>query len=257
MKKVFFLILILHTTMNVFAQLSSVNSGVIHWNDLAVKKDTLREMRRFVEGTTAEFKYFEIHATTQEKGAIPKPPHTQSDIEELMIIKEGTMKCIIGKKTAHLGAGSVLLIPPNQSQEFENIGNDPLTYYVLMFKAKNPMNMERSDSAGGSLLLNIDSLQWVPTAKGGGMKYFNRPTAMCSNMEMHVTGLNHKGPSHAPHTHIDTEIILVTEGEMALTVDGKDFTGTTGDLFFVESNKLHVVGNAAEKPCKYFAFKWR
>lgn len=256
MKKVFFLIL-QTITMNVFAQLAPVGSGVFHWNNLPVKTETLRQMRRFVEGTTAEFSYFEIHATTQEKGALPKPPHTQSDIEELIIIKEGTMKCIIGNKTSHLSAGSVLLIPPHQSQAFENIGDGPLTYYVFMFKAKNPMNMERSDSAGGSLLLNVDSLQWIPTAKGGGMKYFNRPTAMCSNMEMHVTGLKHKGPSHAPHTHIDTEIILVTEGEMQLTIDGKDFNGTAGDLFIVESNKPHGVSNAAEKPCKYFAFKWR
>ena len=256
MKKIFFIIL-QAITMNTFAQLQPISSGVIHWNDLPVKTETLRKMRRFVEGTTPEFKYFEIHATTQEKGATPKPPHTQSDREELMIIKEGTMKCIIGNKTAHLSAGSVLLIPPHQSQQFENVGNGPLTYYVFMFQSKQATNMDRNDSAGGSMLLNIDSLQWTPTAKGGGMKYFNRPTAMCGNMEMHVTSLNHKGPSHAPHTHIDTEMILVTEGEMQLTVDGKDFVGTVGDLFFVESNKLHVVGNAAEKPCRYFAFKWR
>ena len=256
MKKAFYIIL-QFITMNSFAQLQPISSKVIHWNDLPVKKETLRQTRRFAEGTSAEFKYFEIHATTQEKGAIPRPPHRQSDIEELMIIKEGTMKCIIGDKTAHLGAGSVLLIPPHQSQQFENVGNGPLTYYVFMFKSKNPMNMERSDSSGGALLLNIDSLQWIPTAKGGGMKYFNRPTAMCGNMEMHVTGLNHKGPSHAPHTHIDTELVLITEGEMQVTIEGKEFTGTVGDLFFVESNKLHVVGNAAEKPCKYFAFKWR
>ena len=256
MKKTLLIILQV-ITMNAFAQMEPISSGVIHWKDLTVKKDTLRAMRRLAEGTTPEFKYFEIHATTQEKGAIPRPPHTQSDIEEMMIVTDGTMKCTIGSKTAILGAGSVILIPPHQSQEFENVGNGPLTYYVFMFQSRKPMSMERSDTSGGALLLNVDSLQWIPTAKGGGMKYFNRPTAMCSNMEMHMTALNHKGPSHTPHTHIDTEIVLVTEGEMSVTIDGKEFTGNAGDLFFMESNTLHGVNNAAEKPCKYFAFKWR
>ena len=256
MKKIF-LIILQTITMNSFAQLAPIKSGVIHLKELSVKQDNLRTMRRFAEGTTPEFEYFEIHTTTQEKGAIPNPPHTQKDIEELMIITEGSMKCMIGNKTAVLAAGSVILIPPHESQAFQNVGDGPLTYYVFMFRSRKQMNMGRSLAAGGSLQLNIDSLNWVPTSKGGGMKYFNRPTAMCENMEMHVTGLNHKGPSHNPHQHIDTEIILVTEGEMEMNIEGKNYTAVKGDLFFAESNLLHVVGNAVEKPCKYFAFKWR
>jgi len=243
--------------MNAFAQLSPVTSGVIHWNDLTVKKDTLRETRQLTEGTTHEFEYFEIHATTQEKGAIPKPPHTQKDIEEVMIIKEGTMKCSIGNKTAVLGPGSVLLIPPLESQAFENIGNGPLTYYVFMFRSKKPMNMERSKQAGGALLLNADSLEFKETPKGGSRKYFDRPTAMCKNYEMHVTRLTHKGASHAPHQHVDTEITLVLDGEVEMNIDGKVYTGGSGDLFIAESGITHSVSNATEKPCSYFAFKWR
>ncbi len=256
MKKIF-LIIIQTFTMNAFAQLAPIQSGVIHLNDLSVKQDKMRTMRRFAEGTTSEFEYFEIHTTTQEKGAIPNPVHTQKDIEELMIITEGTMKCNIGNKTAILGTGSIMLIPPQVSQEFENIGNGPLTYYVFMFCSKKPMNIERSIAAGGALQLNADSLEWKSSAKGGRMDYFNHSTAMCENMEMHVTALNHKGASHSPHQHIDTEIILVTEGEMEMTIDGKYYTAVKGDLFLAESNLLHVVGNAVEKPCKYFAFKWR
>ena len=38
--------------MNAIAQLAPVKSGVIHWNDLSVKQDTMRVMRRFAEGTS-------------------------------------------------------------------------------------------------------------------------------------------------------------------------------------------------------------
>jgi len=256
------LLFLLFITLNAAAQLQPVASGVYHWNELAVKKDSQRETRKILQGTTNEFEYFDIHATTQYKGAVPRPAHTQKDIEELLIIKEGSMKCTIGDpkdaghKIAVLGKGSVLLIPPLQSQALENIGNGPLTYYVLQFRSKK-MNMERSSLAGGVLLLNYDSLAYTETGTKGTRKYFDRPTAMCDNYEMHITYLKQKGPSHAPHQHVDTEIILVIDGETEMTIGGKTYTGSPGDLYIVESGKIHGVGNATEKPCSYFAFKWR
>ncbi len=243
--------------MTATAQLKPITSGVYHWNELPVKKEAQREMRTIMEGTTNEFSYFEVHATTQEKGATPKPPHAQTDIEELMIIKEGKMKATIGSKTSVLGTGSVLLIPPGEMQAFENVGDGPLTYYVFQFRSRNGVDMERSNKAGSSLLLNADSLAFKESAKGSGKKYFDRPTATCSNYEMHITQLNHQGPSHAPHQHVDTEIILVIDGEVEMTIDGQHYKASAGDLFIAESGKMHGVGNAAEKSCSYFAFKWR
>ncbi|MEO6540873.1 MAG: cupin domain-containing protein, partial [Ferruginibacter sp.] len=201
--------------------------------------------------------YFEIHATTQMKGAVPRPAHIQKDIEEVIIIKEGMMKCTIGNKTAVVGKGSVLLIPPLEAQVFENTGNGPLTYYVLMFRSKKPVNMQRSSTAGGALLLNYDSLPYKETNNKGTRKYFDHSTAMCENYEMHITYLKQKGPSHAPHVHVDTEIILMIEGETEMTIDGITYNAGPGDLYIIESGKMHGVGNAAEKPCSYFAFKWR
>jgi quercetin dioxygenase-like cupin family protein len=256
MKLITFLFLQL-IAMTATAQLKPITSGVYHWNELPVKKDVQREFRSIMEGTTNEFSYFEVHATTQEKGATPKPPHAQTDIEELMIIKEGKMKATIGNKVSILGAGSVLLIAPGDMQTFENVGDGPLTYYVFQFRSRNGVDMERNNKAGGSLLLNADSLPFKESTKGAGKKYFDRPTATCSNYEIHITQLNKKGPSHAPHTHVDTEIILVIDGEAEMTIDGKDYKASAGDMIIAESGKLHGVGNATEKPCSYFAFKWR
>lgn len=137
--KIIFIILLQTIFMNNFAQLQPIKSGVLHWNDLPVKKENQRESRKIFEGTTPEFEYFEIHATTQYKGAVPRPPHTQDSIEEVIIIKEGTLKCTIGSRTSTLGAGSVLLIPPHEVQIFENTGDRPATYYVFMFRAKKPV----------------------------------------------------------------------------------------------------------------------
>jgi len=255
--KILFVTLISILAMNSSAQLPPVGSGVFHWADLPVKKSDQRESRKLVEGTTYEFDYFEIHATTQEKGAKPRPPHVQKDREELIIVKEGTMQCTIGNKTAVLGPGGVVLIPPLEMQSFENIGDGPLTYYVFVFRSKKPMDIERSNKAGGALLLNADSLEFKKTERGGTRKYFDRATAMCENFEMHVTQLDKEGASHAPHQHIATEIILIIDGNTSMTIDGTTYTAGPGDLYIMESGKMHGISNASAKPCSYFAFKWR
>ncbi len=256
MKRTVLLVLIF-VSFQSMAQFKPIPSGVYHLADVPVTKSEGREGRRFMEGTTSEFSYFEIHASTQFKGAAPRPSHAQTDIEELIYIKEGTMKFTMGTKSRVLGAGSIVLIPPYEDQALENIGNGQLTYYVLMFRSKKPMDMDRSAKAGGALMLNADSLKYVATEQGGGIRYFERPTAMLDNLEVHLTELKGKGPSHAAHTHLDTELILVLQGEIESTVNGKTFKASPGDLCLMNSNELHGIGNSQNAPCKYLVIKWR
>ena len=105
-------------------------------------------------------------------------------------------------------------------------------------------------------MLHKDSLQFVPKTNGGGRPYFDRATAMCERLEMHETRLNKKGPSHKPHRHIESEIILVLSGETEMAIDGKEYKGGAGDLYFANSGSFHGVGNASDAPCSYLAFKW-
>jgi len=177
-------------------------------------------------------------------------------MEELVIVKEGTMKVTIDGKSAIIGAGGVILIMPQQMQLFENIGNTNLSYYAMKYKSKKPMNIERGILGGGSMILNADSLVFKSSQKGGGRAYFDRPTAMCERMEMHMTQLNKKGPSHTPHSHLETEITLVLSGETEMTIDGKEYKAGPGDFYFANSGLFHGIRNASDEPCSYFAFKW-
>ena len=74
---------------------------------------------------------------------------------------------------------------------------------------------------------------------------------------LHVTQLNKKGPSHNPHSHLETEIILVLSGETEMTIDGKEYKAGVGDFYFVNSELFHGMRNAGDEPCSYFAFKWK
>jgi quercetin dioxygenase-like cupin family protein len=256
MKKV--VLLLLHfIPLLVMSQLSLIPTGVYPWSELAVNRSADREGRRFMEGVSTHFEYLEIHATTQQKGAAPRAAHAQKNIEELIIVTEGRMRFTIGKESRELGKGSAIIIPPLEMQAVENIGDGPLTYYVLMFRSNKPMDMERSAKAGAVLFLNGDSLHYKPSDKGGRVDYFDRPTAMCEKFEMHQTHLKNKGPSHAPHQHIDTEVVIVTEGNVDIKVGDKTFSGTAGDLFLINSNEVHGVSNATDTPCRYYAIRWK
>jgi quercetin dioxygenase-like cupin family protein len=257
MKKICLILLVAAMPFMVMAQRPVIESGIYRWSEASVKKESQRESRKIAEGSSAEFSYFKIHATTQYKGAAPRAVHIQDSIEELIIIKEGTVKSIVGDSSRTLPAGSVLLIPPGIKQQLENVGDGPLTYFVFQFKSHKPMNLERSAGHGGAIMLNIDSLPYTIKNDKGARKYFNRPTAMCENYEMHTTTLNKKGPSQAAHQHVDTEIILIVNGEAEMTIDGKYYKGSAGDFFIAGANTIHQVGNAGDSPCTYFAFKWR
>lgn len=255
--KIVFIIVASFFTLTTMAQLKPVNPGVYKWADLPVKAGEDRESRKILEGVSIHLEYLEIHATTQFKGAKPTTAHANDNIEECIIVKEGKLRATIeGRKTV-LGAGGVILLMPRQMHSIENAGDGNLTYYVMRYRSKKKMDLERGQASGGTLTLNADSLKFNPSARGGGRPYFDRSTAMCERFEMHVTQLDKIGESHKPHAHIETEIIVVVSGETEMTIDGKEYKGSAGDLYLMNAELLHGIRNAKDAPCSYFAFKWK
>lgn len=255
--KIVILIILYFFTLTTMAQLKRVDSGVYKWADHPVHVGDDRESRKILEGTATHLDYLEMHATTQFPGARPSTAHANDDIEECIIVKEGIMKVTIEDRSVTLGAGGVILLMPQQMHSLQNIGDSNLTYYVMRYRSKRKMDLERGEAAGGSLMLNADSLTFKQSARGGGRAYFDRPTAMCERFEMHVTQLNVKGPSHKPHAHEETEIVLVLSGKTEMTIDGKDYKGTVGDFYLINSQLMHGVRNATDETCSYFIMIWK
>lgn len=245
-------------TIQCTTQLPFVNSGIYKWEDHPVTIKTKKESRKIIEGQTTHFEYLKIHASTQHAGASPGKAHANAVYEECIIVKEGRMKIEIEGKSQVLETGGVVLLMPQQVHQIENVGNQNLTYYVMQYKSRDGINLSRGLNAGGSLMLNRDSLTFRRSSKGGGIAYFDRPTAHTKRFEMHITHLNKKGLSHKPHAHEETEIILMLTGEGDMIIDGKQYHGKAGDFFLMESNLQHGVSNSSDtEPCSYFAFKWQ
>jgi (S)-ureidoglycine aminohydrolase len=198
-----------------------------------------------------------VHTSTLEPGKAPHPPHVHDDQEELMIVKEGQVKITIKGISKILGPGSIAFAMPGDEHGIENAGNTQATYYVLKYKGKLPMNPERTKQAGGSFMLDWNDLKTNNTGKGYRRDFFNRATSQLAQFEMHTTALNADSASHAPHTHVQEEIILILRGNVTMHIGDNFYPASPGDVVFLPSRIPHALLNTGKEQCEYFAFQWR
>jgi quercetin dioxygenase-like cupin family protein len=218
---------------------------------------TLEDLKQSkFKGSTRFYKNFEIKILDLLPGKKNKLATTK-EMEELVIVKEGMVEVLLAGKKNVLGPGSIAFIMPDEKFTVAASGTSKAQVYRLMFKPKTEVDISRGQKNGGSFVVNWDSLTMKKNERGGRRDFFNKPTATCTNYEMHVSMLHEGLPSHAPHTHPAEEIILVIRGDATMAIDEKDYTGTAGDLFFLPSQSLHGIRNSGKGQCEYFAFQWR
>lgn len=254
MRNLFLLIILLFTHVLV-AQVSEVKSSVYQWSDLKVEEEPGRERRSIVKGSTRDFTNMEIHASTLEPGKAPHPSHKHADQEELIIIWKGKLKITINDQSKIVGPGSVAIAMPGDEHGFENGGGESVTYYIIRYKSKLPIDAARGKQGGGSFIIDKADIPFVEHGKGGIRTYFDKPTAMCSRFEMHVTTLKKGLKSHDPHTHRSGEILLLTSGDAKMTIGDDHLKASPGALIFLESEIPHALENVGDDSCEYFAFQ--
>ncbi|HXA00196.1 MAG TPA: cupin domain-containing protein [Candidatus Dormibacteraeota bacterium] len=72
------------------------------------------------------------------------------------------------------------------------------------------------------------------------------------SVEVHETTLPPGGMPHPPHRHVHTEMWLIREGTVELTVEGKSTQMGPGSVGFVHSNDEHGIKNVGTVPATYF-----
>jgi len=71
-------------------------------------------------------------------------------------------------------------------------------------------------------------------------------------LEAHETTLPPGGMPHAPHHHVHSEMWLIREGRVELTINGTGHVIGPGGLGFVHSNDEHGIKNIGTTPATYF-----
>jgi (S)-ureidoglycine aminohydrolase len=247
-------LLCLFATVIALAQHERVPSQVYEWKDLQVVQNRSGEVRNILKGYTDGFEILQIHTSTVEPG-VATEEQVHQELEELIIIKAGTLEQTLNGETQILKPGSVTLVLPGDAHRIHNLGEIPATYYILRWRTK-PADRPDIPSAS-STMVSWDDVKFTPSAKGGRRNIMRRPTAMMKEFEMHVTTLDEGMKSHDPHTHVAEEILLIRYGQVEEMIDGHPYTAGPGSVIFLGSNVPHGVRNIGNGPCEYYAFQWR
>ena len=72
------------------------------------------------------------------------------------------------------------------------------------------------------------------------------------HIEVHETTLPPNGYPHPPHHHLHSEMWLIREGTVELTINGVSHRVGSGGLGFVHSNEEHGIRNVGTGPAIYY-----
>src|SRR5258708_38260711 len=75
---------------------------------------------------------------------------------------------------------------------------------------------------------------------------------MGESWELQKTTLPPRGVAHRPHHHVHSELWLIREGTVELTINGKSHQLGPGSVGFAHSNDEHGIKNAGTTPATYF-----
>lgn len=236
------------------SQTDSLLSGLYAWKEPA-KQNAVSSAVLF-EGKVQDMQWLQMSANRLASSGAKVESKIPADEEHLMIVKSGSLRCFLKDSAYTLGAGSVALLLPGENFSLQNENSEPCQFYLMKYRSKLPVDAERGRAAGGHLIKDWNRIEFKPHDKGGRRDFFERPTAMCKRMEMHVSTLNPGLKSHDPHTHRAEEIVLVTDGETEMQIRDRFYKGSVGSLYYLGSNVSHAIQNNGTKPCTYFAFQF-
>jgi mannose-6-phosphate isomerase-like protein (cupin superfamily) len=103
-----------------------------------------------------------------------------------------------------------------------------------------------------SHVYSYESLPVKVSTASTGRAILKGKLATGESIEVHETMLPPGGAPHPPHHHEHTEMWLIREGTVEMTIEGKVQRLGPGGLAFVRSNEEHGITNPTDKPATYF-----
>jgi len=237
-----------------------ITSDVYAWKGSPVEKTASGSRRLIVNGVATDFASMRIIGVMLEKG---KTQREQDGVEQMIVVKEGSLKITVNGQAKTVGRGSVAIVLPGDTRSFSNAADGETTFYMLQYQAKNSADWMRGHNAGGSFVMDWNDVKYVPRpdGKGGTRQFFSRATTMGQRMDLHCSLLNPGQSSHDPHHHRAEEMIIMLDGDVEMYLgpgekDGKRKRATSGDIVYLVSNEYHNITNVGTKPALYFAFQF-
>jgi len=108
----------------------------------------------------------------------------------------------------------------------------------------------------GSRVAEFALLAVQTTPVGLRRDVFEGSTGTLTHLECHLTTLNPGEWPHPPHRHPDEELMLVKEGTLEVSINGKISLAGPGSVLFYSSGDEHGVRNPGTTPVTYHVFRF-
>jgi mannose-6-phosphate isomerase-like protein (cupin superfamily) len=123
---------------------------------------------------------------------------------------------------------------------------------ALLPAALSPESMAAEDSALPSAMYPFEKLP-MHVSNGAEIRpVLKGQLATGESLEVHETILPPGGAPHPAHHHVHSEMWLIREGNVEITVNGTSYRLGPGSVGFVHSNDEHGITNVGTTPAKYF-----
>jgi|GEM_PF-272574 len=113
-----------------------------------------------------------------------------------------------------------------------------------------------NSTALGTTFVDWDSLAVRVTPIGQQRPVFDNPTPTLEKFEVHITTLRAGMISHPVHQHPWEEMLLVKEGDVEVSINGRKYSAGPGSLIFFASHDPHNVKNSGDKSATYYVINF-
>jgi mannose-6-phosphate isomerase-like protein (cupin superfamily) len=123
---------------------------------------------------------------------------------------------------------------------------------ALLPAALQAASMAAQESALPSTMFPFEKLPMHVSNNAEIRPVLKGQLATGESLEVHETTLLPGGAPHPAHHHVHSEMWLIREGTVEITVNGTRHQLGPGSVGFVHSNDEHGIKNVGATPAKYF-----
>jgi XRE family transcriptional regulator, regulator of sulfur utilization len=109
----------------------------------------------------------------------------------------------------------------------------------------------------GSAVFDWNAMTVNKTSVGEYRQVIKHPIATLDELELHVTTLNPGLSSHAPHQHVNEELVIIREGTVEVLSNDKWVKVGPGSVVFNASSSPHALRNVGSIPAVYHVINWQ
>ena len=103
-----------------------------------------------------------------------------------------------------------------------------------------------------SRVYKFEDLPAKPNGENVGRAVFDGKTHADYPLELHMTELGPGLAPHAPHKHVNEEVLMLRFGQLDVTIEGVTTRASAGSIVYVNSNELHGWVNPGPERAQYF-----